>query len=367
MLGYAMWSSSVSPPLGNHTCTPGGTLNTGTKSITLTRSTTPLPSPDDVDGWNLTGNPFVSGADWESSGWTLTNLDPTMYIWTGTAYENWNRSTHSGTKANSDIAPQQAFFVHVTSGTSGTLQVNNTARKMTSYLFPKTLSEYADKLVLTASANGYEDLAHVVFYPDATPDFDPAYDAYKLWGIDSTPNLFSYLPGNVLATCNWLPWEGKNQEVPMGFYCSISGSYSITASNFESFRSGTQVYLEDKKTTPSNFQELTANPTYTFDYVAGEPMDRFVLHFTNPYFGIDEQASQAIRIYSFEDHVYVKNLVKGDTGGDIMIYDLLGRKVFQDRLKNTAINTFRPGVEEGYYVVQVITADNSFIQRVYLQ
>jgi hypothetical protein len=49
------------------------------------------------------------------------------------------------------------------------------------------------------------------------------------------------------------------------------------------------------------------------------------------------------------------------------MYDLLGRKVFLANLKDMELNKFLPGVNEGYYMVRVVTSDNSFTQKVYLK
>ena len=74
-----------------------------------------------------------------------------------------------------------------------------------------------------------------------------------------------------------------------------------------------------------------------------------------------------MQIYSFEEYVYVRNLVKGTTKGTIEIYDLLGRKVFQGNLKDMELNKYLPGVNEGYFMVRVVTEVNSYTKKVYLK
>ena len=74
-----------------------------------------------------------------------------------------------------------------------------------------------------------------------------------------------------------------------------------------------------------------------------------------------------MQIYSFDEYVYVRNHVKGNTKGIVQIFDLLGRKVFQENLKEMDLNKYLPGVNEGYYMVRVITGDNSYTQKVYLK
>jgi len=44
-----------------------------------------------------------------------------------------------------------------------------------------------------------------------------------------------------------------------------------------------------------------------------------------------------------------------------------GRKIFQDKLQNNPISKYRISVNEGYYLVNVITPDNTYHQKVYLK
>ena len=127
----------------------------------------------------------------------------------------------------------------------------------------------------------------------------------------------------------------------------------------------TRIYLEDKK--EGQTQELTVNPVYTFTASSDDDVNRFVIHFYNPNVGVDNKDLSGIQIYSFDDYVYVRNLVKGTTKGSIQIYDVLGKKVFSGILQDMELNKFMPGVMEGYYMVRVITADNSYTQKVYLK
>jgi hypothetical protein len=259
---HPMWGYTVLTNGSNATVGVTGSLNTGNFSAPTLTSTyianypaaTP-PIPAGYNGWNFVGNPYPSSSDWESSGWMRTNVEPTKYIWNGTlgGYQTYNAVTHESINGGDKyIRPEQSFFVHVpTEGVTGFLSVNNSTRVHTTGPYVKKSTGISDKLVLTASANGLDDEAHIAFVNDATLNFDPEYDAYKLMGVTQAPNLYSRLPSDILAAVNWLPWTGTSQVVPMGFNCGLSGVYNITASNLESFNPSTLIYLEDlKKTVP---------------------------------------------------------------------------------------------------------------------
>jgi hypothetical protein len=373
LLGYFMWSNSA--VTGNATVQMSGILNTAPSSPTplpitsnLTRSAYPGGSEYDYDGWNFVGNPFPSATDIEDWGWTFTNLDPVIYYYDGLQYKPYNRLTRAG-NGSRYTPPMQGFFVHVDAtnptNTSGTISVNNSARYHNIIPFYKEIPDYSDLLILNAYGNGISDESWVNFNESATLNFDSQFDAYKLYGVEAAPQLYSIIPGTK-AAINVLPWTGINQLVSLGFSCGLSGSYSITANNLSSFKEGVKVYLEDKLT-GGPLQDLTTEPTYEFNYSAGEDPGRFILHFTNNYFGVQQVTGNNLQIYSFEDYMYVKNNAGGITYGEVSVYDLMGRLIFQSELQNIAVNKYRMNVVEGYYLVKVVTATDTYNQKIYLK
>ncbi len=357
-----MWGYSVHANGSNATVAVTGSLNTGNLTTPTLTSTNVA---GNYDGWNFAGNPYPSSINWLSAGLTKTGIDAYKYTWNGQQYLQYSAvdstTNNNGNSVNRFINPEQGFFVHVTTnGGTGSLAFTNAARVHYTSVYNKTIATNTtpDKLILTATANGIDDEAHVVFSSDATAGFDPDYDALKLMGIQQAPNLYSTLPGDILASFNWLPWTGSNQVVPLGYSCGLSGVYRITASNMESFNPSTQIYLEDLK---ENFtQNLIANPAYDFNYVAGEDPNRFLLHFANSSTGITSRQGDELQIYSWEDIVYVKHLKPGDLRGTVSIYDLSGREVFSGVLENILLNKYLPGVTSGFYVVKVQT-DRVFV------
>ena len=360
---HVMWGYSVAANGINATVGVTGSLNSGTfTSPTLT--STNVPSLSGYDGWNFVGNPYPSSINWMSSGYTKTGIDATKYTWDGSVYQTYNM-VDSTVGANRFIKPEQGFFVHVTTnGGTGSIAVNNTARVHFAGSYNKKATGTNDKLVLIATANGIDDEAHVVFSSDATLNFDPDYDAYKLMGISHAPNLYSLLPSDIMAAVNWLPWTSPSQIVPMGFSCGLSGAYHITASNLESFSSATEIYIEDLKENIT--QDLIKDPVYHFNYSKGEETNRFLLHFANPTLGVYDPQGNKLQIYSYDDVVYVKHLSSGDIHGSVLIYDITGQKVFSGKLENLLLNKFRLTVTTGFYVVKVQTGQVFVTGKVFL-
>jgi hypothetical protein len=359
--GYMMYSDNAST--GDATVNQTGVLNTGLITIPVT-GTTGTPH----DGWNLVGNPYPSALDWESASVILpVQVSPTYYVWKpgDGNYGTYNRQSHTGTLGiNQYIAPEQGFFIEVLTAYTGTYSIsfNNGARTHNLVSFYKGTQQ--DLLTLSIDGNDFSDEAKVWFNMGAAAGFEGDWDNHKLTGDDAAPQIWFPLPDGELASVNTLPWTGVNTIVPLSYKMGAQGTSTLTVSTIESFRYGTHILLEDKR--DNAWQDLVANPVYSFTSSPADATDRFVLHFTNPYFGVDEHASDGVQIYSFESNLYVRNVTPTINLGDLFMYDLMGRLVFQDKLQNTLINKYIPGVNEGYYVVRVVTPDHVYTQKIYL-
>ena len=364
MLGYLVYSNSSLT--GNSTIRVTGSLNTGPIGFSMTNHI----GPSGPDGWNLIGNPFPSAINWLLPGFTLSEVDPTIYVFhpeTGN-YFYWNRHDQLHTTgASSIIASQQGFYMHanVAGSQSGNVSLDNSIRLHSSQPFYKDDTLMNEQLILTVRGNSFTDESRIRFDSATTVLFDPDHDAYKLDGADDAPQLYSVLPDSTKVALNARPWGGYYTVIPLGFHIDDATTDTLIASNLESFQPGIVIWLEDKKT--GTWTDLTLTPEYIFNSLPGDNPDRFLLHFSNPYTGFTARTKGFIQIYSFDASVYVMNRTIGNSAGDIFIYDLIGRLLFKDKLKNIGLNKFEPGVNEGYYIVKVITDTNAATQKVFLK
>jgi hypothetical protein len=356
MRGYSVWRK----PAGTETKYFTGNLNTGNKSITFNCT-----ASDPYAGWNLAGNPYPSSIDLSSAGITWGNLEASVWFWNpvGNNYETY--SVSSGGTHSKYVPPLQAFYTHipVTSPGNTDLQFTNVARVHSTQSFYKETP--ADQLIIIASSaqNTFYDKTGVQFVTDATTGYDPGFDAKKLAGKVEAPQLYSILT-DINVTYNALPWAGTNTTIPLGFKCGLDGNYTFNAEGIASFRSGTQIFLEDKKLNVT--QELNLNPAYAFSYLTSDEESRFVLHFSNPFFGNEEPGANSVTIYSFEDDIYIRNMESNPLEGDVFVFDLLGRQVLHTELHGDLITKITVPSKKGYYVVRVITQQGSYNQKVYL-
>jgi len=363
-LGYLVYSNSSLT--GNSTIRVTGTLITGPVGFLMMNHI----GPSGPDGWNLIGNPYPSAINWLLPGFALSEVDPTIYVFhpeTGNYYF-WNRHDQLHTTGASPIiAAQQGFYMHanVAGSQSGNVSMDNSIRVHSTQPFYKPDTLLSNYLFLTATGNAFRDETQIRFDSAASSLFDPDHDAYKLTGPEEAPQLCSVLQDSTRVALNTLPFGGTNTVIPLGFHIGVAGTDTLEASNLESFPPGSEIWLEDLKT--GIFQFLPDHPRYIFTSSPTNNPLRFRLHFSNPWIGIDHPSFRNIRIYSFDDYVYVRNLVKGSTRGTMQLFDFLGRKVFEAQLKDMDLNKFHPGVNSGYYMARVVTEDNSSTQKIYLK
>jgi hypothetical protein len=330
---------SLQMPDGPNTSVFTGTLNNSDvvlSGLSITGATA------NYSGFHLLGNPFTSALQWDGT-WATTNIDASVYVWDNGNYKAGN-GLGTGTLPGDIIPAQQGFFVKVTSGT-GAITIPSAKRVHSLQAFYKESTP--ELLKLTASGNGYEDAMTVHFNAAASAGFDSQYDAYKLWGNDDAPQLFSIIQDNIL-TINELPAEG-NETVNLGFKCAQTGAYSITASGIESFNSSMPVSIEDTKT--NTIHDLRVNPQYTFSYSAGEPENRFKLHFKNTD-AISEVSSCPIHMYSAQGIVYLSN--PNNLKGTVEVMDLTGRILISTHLTGNLTDKIETGTH-GCLLVKVTT------------
>lgn len=363
MRGYACWKPSGNQVFEAFT----GNLNTGDQTFTVTNN-----GSGTFAGWHLVGNPYPSAVDL-SAGIMWGPFEHSAYFW-NQSHTNIDPYTGGG---NYDVYPQyggwgthnqyvpsmQGFFIHNPSG-NGSFSIPNSARVHSGSAFLKRAGLMVNGLIISVSGNvnGYEDKIAIQFNPEATRGYDPGYDAYKLWGLKEAPQLYTRI-GDTNVTCNSLPFDKKNMAVGMGFICGVNGQYTLKADSMGTFASEINILLEDLKM--GTTQDLRLYGSYTFMYDTLDDANRFVLHFSNPSFGVDDlKKIKQVEIYSFGNAIYVKS--EGKDPETIYVYDLARRLLFSGELLKQALNRLTPNVAEGYYFVRVVTREGVNNQRVYI-
>jgi hypothetical protein len=327
-----------------------GTLNSTPVTMTLAKQN-PGTDPDRV-GWNLLGNPFTSAIDWDLTDHAA--IDGAVYVWNGTQYISWNGTI--GALSDGIIPAENAFFAKtMTDGVNVSIPLS--ARVHSATDFYKTA--VANMLEIIAEGNSFTDKTFVHFNDQASADFDSQYDAYKLFGNENAPQLYSMITNSNLSI-NELPMAG-NEIVDLGFTCNTTGIYSITASGTENFASDVPVILQDVKL--NTYQDLKLNPVYSFSYESGENENRFKLWFQQVT-GINTPVNNDLKVYSFAKTVVIENL-KG-LSGEVQIYDITGR-ILASRQLGTGLSHIQLNVVSGTYMVRLNTISGTQISKVFIR
>lgn len=143
------------------------------------------------------------------------------------------------------------------------------------YKYMETEMNPDSLLRLYTEGNGFSDETIILFIHDATPGFDPEYDAYKLAGSPDAPQFYSIIDCCNLAV-NVLPTITNDLMVQMGYEVGADTDYFIQATEM-SFPPDVSIFLED--TQENIWFDLTSGSPYNFTFAPGDDAERFRVWF----------------------------------------------------------------------------------------
>jgi len=314
------------------------------------------------NGFNLIGNPYTSSIDWANSGIVRNNIDASIYCFDGVNYVSWNGQI--GTFHNGIIPSLQGFFIKANSN-NPFLQIPDSSRVHNNKSFMKKSQKNINNLlIIIAEGNSYNDIAYLNFNQNATQQFDSNYDAYKLFGIDEAPQVYTVLPSsNTKLSINVMDAINNNLHIPIGFKVGVGGSYSLKFDNQTSFPPNVDFYLFDSKTT--NIVNLRNNPVYTFNANSNDNPDRFVLSFTDPTH-INEIVNNSPLIsikdkkisISFDTYI---NKIK------VRIFNILGQELNNICFEKAQNCTFEINKPKGCYIISINADDCIYNKKIIVE
>lgn len=325
------------------TCSFAGNLNTGdVVKSGLTNSSNNNPP---FNGWNSIGNPYPSALAADAEGWAMTNVDPFAYLWNGYNYLvlalGQNGSELASTYTGGVIPAQQGFFVHVSSKGTGSVTIPQSARVHSSQPYYKN-NKGLEALFIDITGNGLTDRAAVYFNDNATAGYDSRYDALKLEGDESAPQLYT-LAGSEQLSINALP-KAEKSEITLGLKAGEEATYTLSFTGMESIDATTALYLDDLKTGLS--QNLRSKPDYEFTAAPGDDASRFKLRFGNA--GTNITPETALNIFVLDGKLVIDN-VNGLTG-PLEIYNAAGQRLVNALLQPGRHEVVLPA--QGMYIVK---------------
>ncbi|MEI6555756.1 MAG: T9SS type A sorting domain-containing protein [Paludibacter sp.] len=347
-----------------------GSLNNGDKSITVYRT-----AGQTKEGFNLLGNPYPSYLDWVNA--TKSNLLSTLWYRTKTTpapvtgatnyvFDTYNATggigTSNGAKAVTNlIPPMQAFWVRVNEGqTSGSLSVTNSQRAHAdngnnTMKVKSGISSTQPVLRLEVSNGTTSDQAVVYFNAGASNNYDD-YDSPKMSNTTaSIPEIYT-LAGSEQVVIN-----GVNDmtELALGFTTGVANNFTIKASQFTDFVTGTEIVLRDNLLNYE--QDLTLSDYSFYSDVTANNETRFTILFKAPSVatGINPNPNSNVWISLANNQIVVNG---ASTESTVAVYNAVGQRLISQHLTATtkALGAFVPGV----YMVTVTNAGNKITKKV---
>ncbi|MCX6234700.1 MAG: lamin tail domain-containing protein [Bacteroidetes bacterium] len=358
MKGYSVWLEG-----GSSTVSFEGTLNTGDQmfdNMIFTDPGIPNYNPD-YAGYNLVGNPFPSGINWEHPDVVKTNIDDAIYFWNPElgGYSSYIDGIGNNPETtDSIIPPLQGFFVRVSQiGNSGSLAMNNSVRLHDAGAFYKSVQP--DVLRVSVTDGSVQDQTTIRYKSSSTPGFDCFYDAFKLFGSAGTPQIYSLSNENKMSI-NTLPSIDENGAVPIGFYADQSETYCISVSGTDSFIPEISISLEDLK--ENIIIDCRLQPAYEFDYELGENENRFIIHFTSASSTV-ENPEDGVTMHNFGKVLYLCPSVDQKVK-EVYVYNLAGSLIMHLCPEVSGIIPVRMVGTQTVYIVRVVTEQSIYTKKI---
>ena len=381
---YATTSSS-----DNLTANFTGVPFNGIKNMEVKRGD--LASATDSD-WNLIGNPYPSAIDVVSTTGFLdynTNLEGFVYVWThgnspfdaaypNPFYQNYtynynpndytqiNRTGNSVAPGDIKIAAGQGFFVQMTPGPATTaphetVTFKNSFRSKNHannqfYRMANNAGSDDERNRLWLDLNSTQTSTRIlVGYVDgATNAFDRMYDA-STEVKTAEQNFYSTLNNEIFKIQGKALPFNENDVVPLGVNITATGMHNIALANADGLFTGNQnIYLED--TQLGIIHDLRVNP-YNFTAPLGVNNSRFILRYTNGTLSQDEIAEVSNSVFVVSNESLTISSLKESIKA-IEIYDLLGRKLYQDQNVNSLSQTISSIQKTNSGLIIYITLEN---------
>ena len=345
-----------------------GNFNSGEINIEVSRTMGESP----YFGNNLIGNPYPSSIDWKADGWELNGVLQSIggghdiYIWDegSNNYGVYNSasSVDTGTLGVSRyIAPTQGFFIMA--DITGSISMNNSVRVHEGAdnwikSGPETIPPLKNQLVVRLeSVDGHGNDEVVLEFGHETEKSSPKLFSF----IETAPSL--YLPRHQKDySIRLLRSPEHHPVVPVSFAAGVDGEYRIRAHFHDELSE--MVVLEDLQT--GQRHDLIREGDYVFFSSTGDKPGRFMLRFREGNYA-NPHARLPVSAYAFDTTLAVDlRLVDATNICQVEVFDVLGRRVFENRLAGSTLYELPLSHLQGAYVVQISTRNAVWSGKVVL-
>jgi len=347
-----------------------GQLNTSNVPMSLSYTV-----DNALHGFNLLGNPFSSGLNWDD---IINNVNfPFPASTSKSLYftrDNAQCSYISGVGIPSDVTgiipPMQGFFVK-TYGASNIITIPAGAR-VHGTIHARYKVDVIIPLVRLSLAEGtLTDEAVVRFDAAAKSGLDYDFDAPKMFLSPDLLSIYSTSAGSNLAI-NGLPFPDPSVDIPIVINLTATGTHTITATQLQGL-DNYDVTLTDNTT--GFVANLKTTPVLTFSGTTGTTANRFIMKVGTITTGIEDRiiTKSTFNIYPANNNMIniqtMSDEWDGKTGS-VIVLDLSGKTVSDQNnsefSKNSLIQIESPGAK-GIYFVEIKSGVIRYVGKVVIR
>ena len=329
---------------------------------------------DALHGFNLLGNPFSSGLNWDD----ITNsvYSPYPDLTSKSLYftrDNTQCSYIGGVGIPGDVSgiipPMQGFFVK-TYSTGNTITLPAGARVNGSIHARYKGSTIIPLVRLSLTEGAISDETVVRFDETAKTGLDYDFDALKMFVSTTNTQIYSALNGTNYSI-NGQPFPENSIEIPIIVNLTTDGNHSISTTQLQGL-DNYPVTLTDKTT--GFTADLKTTPTLSFSASTGTIADRFVLKIGKVLTGIENPvvSKNTFNIYSANNMINIQTLSDQWDGklGSVNVLDLTGKTVSNlnnsEFSKNSLTQVAAP-VTKGIYIVELKSGIMRYVGKVIIR
>ena len=358
--GYIIRGSQTIAPPTFYDATFVGVPNNGTKTISIGSTGTsnllgnPYPSAINADLFLAANSALIEGTIYFWTHKTAIQIAANIvngiagsgnYAYTSDDYASYNTTGGVGTgssingveqidnKPTGKIAAGQGFFT--TSKAAGTVIFNNSMRvsgNNTQFFKTRnpngksanTIEKNRIWLNLTNTQGAFKQTL-VGYITDATNEYDLSFDGESFDANEFVDFYSVNQDKNLVIQGRALPFD-ETDEVQLGFRTTIDGTFTINIDQVDGLLTDQTVFIEDKLTN-TVFDLKSGN--YIFNTTSGTFNDRFVLKYSNKTLGTDTFDSLQKTVLVSNKNKQIKINSFSETIDKVLIYDVLGRQIFQ--------------------------------------
>ena len=196
---------------------------------------------------------------------------------------------------------------------------------------------------------------NIKFNDESSNDFDKQYDAYKfLSNVDEVPQLWSYSNDSKLS----IDVRPETELIQLGFQNKLNGVCRIGLKDIDGLSS---VILEDTKT--GVFHNLKSG-NYEFAWNINDEETRFILHLKAT--GIEDLVNNSTQIFAYQKTINIRSSEKLNNA-QLYIVDMMGRVVYEQVLADGQNESIAVPLEDGVYLVQLVSDGGTQVEKVILK